>query len=121
MWTVHVNAKIHKENLLAARKLKEIKDTTATAPKRPASPIAEESNKKIKGILKNGNSLKNESNLPSNFFDNKEGPNINKLVSKNKNQNEDNKEEKPAGKVIEEPASDIPEGFFDDPKLDAKV
>lgn len=117
VWTIHVNAKQHKQNVELAKKLKERTNNFTTPLKRPLTPpLPEVPEKKIKGILKNGNTkdppgpVKNESDLPSDFFDNL------KLPEASKQQ----KIETPP-EVTEVDRDALPEGFFDDPKLDAKV
>lgn len=115
VWTVHINAKQHKQNVETAKKLKERTNNFTTPLKRPLTPtLPDIPEKKVKGILKNAKETSNsaksnaDSDLPADFFDNLKLP------------ESDNKEP-----VVEqhEPkdAETIPEGFFDDPKLDAKV
>lgn len=57
VWKVHVNAKLHKQNIEAAKKLKEQTNNFKTASmKRPATPPplhGQQQPKRIKGILKN--------------------------------------------------------------------
>lgn len=117
VWTVHINTKAHKENVLAAKKLQEAVKNTETAPKRPHSPQLDEPIKKVKGILKNSTSV--VKGVPDNFFDlgvKSEVRNVefSKTVAENI-QKTNVEEAKNLGN------DDLPEGFFDDPKLDAKV
>lgn len=73
--------------------------------------------KKLKGILKNSNN-KNEDtkeDLPDDFFDSKLKSRLPILPVK---KNPDPKMEVDEGKDVNEV---LPEGFFDDPKLDAKA
>lgn len=147
VWKVHVNSKQHKENIEQAKKLKEkaaqsttiaqpqktpTADTTAgiavatpSAFKRPSSPGPREtvSNKKLKGILKNSTSA--DKSLPADFFDS--GARINKdlvnirLPGRSSAGKDDQTEAE--GAPVEPPPDEekIPEGFFDDPKADAKA
>lgn len=122
VWALHVNSKKHKENIGIAKKLKERTNNFTTPLKRPLTPpLPEVSEKKIKGILKhakpstveNSNSVKNDKiQLPTDFFD---------AQLKNKPSPSEIAEEP---EKMEEPVENkdtLPEGFFDDPKLDAKV
>ncbi|CAK9830041.1 Zinc finger protein 830 [Anthophora retusa] len=146
VWPVHLNSKSHKENIALAKKTKlETDPLKLQTFKRPTSPSQEASaNKKIKGILKNSTpqSAQVPSNLPSDFFDNpskqsngtiplstsviiKVSENDKELVHEKdlktaETEDEKDKEkEKEKSKDIAQPA--LPEGFFDDPVLDAKV
>lgn len=60
VWKVHINAKQHKQNIEAAKKLKEQTNNFQTASlKRPATPpplYSQQQQKRIKGILKNSTS-----------------------------------------------------------------
>ncbi|XP_017878714.1 zinc finger protein 830 [Ceratina calcarata] len=140
IWPVHLNSKSHKENILSAKKTKLDTDTTKIqAFKRPTSPSQESSvNKKIKGILKNSKaqSVQVSSSLPSDFFD-KPSKQVNGTTQSNavasEQKSENKKEVVPEKDVknveIEEEKekskdanqASLPEGFFDDPVLDAKV
>lgn len=146
VWKVHVNSKQHKENIEQAKKLKEKvaqsaatgqvqrKADTNTTPaavttpstfKRPSSPGPRETtaNKKIKGILKNSSS--NDQSLPADFFDS--GTKINKdLVNIRLPGRSGTGKDDPVEAEAEtmDPPTDeekLPEGFFDDPKADAKA
>ncbi|XP_012147606.2 zinc finger protein 830 [Megachile rotundata] len=145
VWTVHLNSKTHKENIILAKKTKlETESPTVTTHtfKRPVSPVQEPgANKKIKGILKNATvkSAQVPSNLPVDFFDNpskqgltvplnttviKRGSENDKEIAqekefKNGEAEEENDKETERGKDANQPV--LPEGFFDDPILDAKV
>uniref|UniRef100_U5EY19 Zinc finger protein 830 n=1 Tax=Corethrella appendiculata TaxID=1370023 RepID=U5EY19_9DIPT len=163
VWTVHINAKQHKENIAVAKQLKEKTDnlasksksnvsetTTKSILKRPGTPPATKSSTESK----KPKLTDAQSELPSDFFDNKlNGSNATKasnffettlsktsirkdLVnikidnkkfdqkssessSDQTNDNKDNKME------VDDDANDLddklPEGFFDDPKKDAKA
>ena len=144
VWPVHLNSKTHKENIALAKKTKlETDPTKVQAFKRPISPSQETStNKKIKGILKNSTaqSVQVSSSLPADFFDNP-SKQVNGTVSssipmatqwsendkepvhekdlKNVEVEEEKEKEKDRNKDTNQPP--LPEGFFDDPVLDAKV
>lgn len=110
VWTVHVNAKQHRENVEIAKKLKEKTNNFTTAAKRGLSPPTEVPEKKIKSILKNGTNKHEtvaETSVP-----------VAEKPIKNPATNEMAPQETiPAPKDGEI----LPEGFFDDPKLDAKA
>lgn len=106
VWTVHINAKQHKQNVEQARKLKERTNNFTTSIKRPLTPPLEvPPEKKPKGILKNSQS--NQRVAPSNII----------VVTE---KDEENKQEEP-DEPVKENNEVLPEGFFDDPKLDAKA
>ena len=126
VWKVHVNAKQHTANVAVAKQLKEkIHLGPKSAPpsnKRPheSIPVFEETvpTKKIKSILKGSNAalslLKVTDNLiPADFFDAK--------TTKSNNKPAAIANGSPA--IVEENIEDdkLPEGFFDDPKKDAKA
>lgn len=88
VWKVHINAKLHKQNIEQAKQLKQRTNnftTATTTTKRPADPtpsiIHEQPIKRLKGILKNSTAIpvaqvsadaidasrKNE--IPNDFFD----------------------------------------------------
>ncbi|KAG5882930.1 hypothetical protein JTB14_012657 [Gonioctena quinquepunctata] len=126
VWTVHVNAKLHKQNVEIAKKLKEKTNNFTTPLKRPLTPpLPDVPEKKIKSILKNSgasatqsvesiNESKVEKNhLPDDFFDSKSTNGVKSIMKKK----DDNPEEREAP----ETKDTLPEGFFDDPKLDAKA
>lgn len=140
VWPVHLNSKSHKENILSAKKTKLETDATKVQSfKRPNSPSQESSvNKRIKGILKNSKtqSVQVSSSLPSDFFDKPSKqvngttqPNAVALAQKSENKSETvpekdiknmgTEEEKEKNKDVNQ--TPLPEGFFDDPVLDAKV
>ena len=144
VWPVHLNSKTHKENITLAKKAKLETDTSKTPAhtfKRPTSPSQESSaNKKIKGILKNSLTHLTQvaSNLPSDFFDNtckqsngtiplnasvpiQRSENDKQLINDKELKYVEIEEEKETekNKDINQPV--LPEGFFDDPILDAKV
>ncbi|EEZ98228.2 zinc finger protein 830 [Tribolium castaneum] len=113
VWTVHINSKQHRENVELAKKLKEKTNNFTTPLKRPLTPPMEVPQKKIKGILKNSNSSKSEEKeIPDDFFDAKSQNGAPILPVKKP------REEK---MEVDDNTETIPEGFFDDPKLDAKA
>lgn len=123
VWSVHVNSKQHKEKIERAKKLKESTNNFTTPLKRPLTPPLIVPEKKLKSILKNGSSNTDEtisnaepsnSSIPADFFDNSSGTNNNVNPIQPNDQNE-----KMEVDVSED--NTIPEGFFDDPKQDAKV
>ncbi|XP_017781084.1 PREDICTED: zinc finger protein 830 [Nicrophorus vespilloides] len=120
VWPIHLNAKQHRLNVEQAKRLKEKTNNFTTALKRPLTPPLDVPSKKVKGILKNSEPSKTviksnitvvagdvetKKGLPSDFFDN------NKKVEVTKKEEEQ----------MEVDAESLPEGFFDDPKLDAKA
>lgn len=141
VWSIHINAKQHKQNVELAKKLKERTNNFTKPLKRPLTPpLPDIPEKKIKGILKNApqpqpalqvvekdeDNKKNGDVLPSDFFDNSNKPILrieSKLTGKSTSAGEP--EERPSSSrlaKVEEQATDVPpEGFFDDPKLDAKA
>ncbi|XP_031842438.1 zinc finger protein 830 [Nomia melanderi] len=142
-WPVHLNSKTHKENIELAKKTK-LETTTSKSPthtfKRPTSPSEESStNKKVKGILKNPlpQSTQVTSSLPLDFFDNYKQTNgfMSQNASVTTCKLENNKdfvndtdiknveieEEKEIDRNKDTNQTVLPEGFFDDPVLDAKV
>lgn len=135
---------MHKDNVALAKKTKlEIESTAKTSNvqtfKRPPSPSLNTSaNKKIKGILKNSSQpvVQTKSNLPADFFDdnskqvNGTSALTQKFESKEKDstinttdiqQVEEEEKEKEKEKVKDTNSATLPEGFFDDPVMDAKV
>lgn len=136
---------MHKDNVALAKKTKlETENTAKTSNvqtfKRPPSPSQNTSaNKKIKGILKNSSQpvVQAKSNLPADFFDdnskqvNGTSALTQKLESKEKDSTvnttvntqhvEEEEKEKEKEKVKDTNPATLPEGFFDDPVMDAKV
>jgi len=147
MWPLHLYSKTHKDTMDLAKRAKLQMDEFAYDlehfGKRPCSPSEDTSvNKKIKGILKNSTETmpQTNSNLPEDFFDNKEQeqaydlsvPIKKKLKNKNSIGNtnadtqnveveEEKEREKEKEKVMDPNPAALPEGFFDDPVMDAKV
>nr|CAH7762212.1 unnamed protein product [Callosobruchus chinensis] len=126
VWTIHINSKQHKQNVEQAKKLKERTNNFTTPVKRPLSPpFPEIPDKKIKGILKKPNSNvsssvdpdSNSKPLDAKLF-------LNPVKTKNRaNKPATLQQSKEESVVIEATDSKevLPEGFFDDPKLDAKA
>lgn len=134
VWPVHLNSKIHKENVTLAKTTKlETESTTRTSNvlsfKRPFSPSQDiVVNKKIKTILKNSNSkeIQSKSILPTDFFHNNlkqvNSISMQKLESKDSTVNvADIHLEAEEEKIKDTNLTVLPEGFFDDPVMDAKV
>ncbi|KAJ8673956.1 hypothetical protein QAD02_005218 [Eretmocerus hayati] len=137
VWPVHLNSRSHKDNVALAKKMKEQASLKSQpvifkkpeAVKRPSTFQQPQPPKKIKGILKNSGhaSTHVEPALPADFFESP--PTINRTLSlpkaKLENGSQDSNEIKPQENVEVESQdvvkSALPEGFFDDPKLDAKV
>ncbi|XP_018576286.2 uncharacterized protein LOC108914856 [Anoplophora glabripennis] len=127
VWTVHVNAKVHKQNVEIAKELKEKTNNFTTLKRRLTPPLIDASEKKIKSILKNSNNVDQDENktnyikndhLPDNFFD------ANEIKKNNTPDNKrpfHKKHEMMETEDISENKDVLPEGFFDDPKLDAKA
>ncbi|EDS30174.1 coiled-coil domain-containing protein 16 [Culex quinquefasciatus] len=147
VWKVHINSKQHKENIEQAKKLKEqvkaqpaVKSDPPPAPaasfKRPSSPGPRDvpgAGKKIKGILKNSSAspaAKDDGgSLPADFFDagvkiKRDLVNIRLPSGAGVSASKEDKEQ-PAEDAAAPPPEDeeekLPEGFFDDPKADAKA
>ncbi|XP_018340739.1 PREDICTED: zinc finger protein 830 [Trachymyrmex septentrionalis] len=141
IWPVHLNSKVHKDNVALAKKTKLetesiVKISNVQTFKRPPSPSQNTSpNKKIKGILKNSSQpIQTKSNLPADFFDDnsKKVNNASVLTQKLENKEKDSivnttdvqhaeEEEKEKEKIKDTNQAVLPEGFFDDPVMDAKV
>lgn len=133
VWKVHINSKAHKENIALAKELKkETQNFTKPASKRPATPPPAAPNKKLKGILKNSSAKpgesgsdeedkkpSNDSDLPEDFFDDK--PSLVKRELVNINRGAANKKDEKAEAPEDEKSEALPDGFFDDPKKDAKA
>ncbi|XP_012522076.1 zinc finger protein 830 [Monomorium pharaonis] len=144
VWPVHLNSKVHKDNVVLAKQTKLETENTVKASnvqtfKRPPSPSQNTSaNKKIKGILKNSTQPVSQVNLnlPADFFDdnskqvNSASAITQKLESKERDSVvntvdiqhvEEEEKEKEKDKVKDTNLAVLPEGFFDDPVMDAKV
>lgn len=112
---MHLNAKLHKENVIKARELKEKADTKAMgAPKRPAQPTTDDimPPKKPKGILKNATPqvIAIPSVIPPASSSTAPGDTPMEVTEG---------EQSTADSTAPEPDATLPEGFFDDPKKDA--
>lgn len=147
VWKVHINAKLHKQNVELAKKLKDkLQNTTpSSTTKRPATAPADAvPQKKLKGILKNSvpttavtaSSAKAASNsIPADFFDSKSSiqtsnyfeatlqkTSIRKdLVNFNRDERNAEQNQTNPTNVKMETDEVLPEGFFDDPVKDAKA
>ena len=137
VWTVHVNAKQHKENVTLAKKLKDKLEGKPPQPTPKAMPTlagikrtievmrSEVPEKKVKGILKNSSSSsvhqtqvipRTNATIPNAFFDTNA-----KLETLSNVQGTDNKDSEKVEEHMQVDDEELPEGFFDDPKKDAKV
>lgn len=137
VWKVHVNGKQHKENLTIAKQLKEKieKQSKPLTPeerlaslKRSAEALRSDSEipeKKVKGILKNSGT--SQFNAPSKIIvKSEETPAPNGSTSSELPQDffdtNSSKTSETVDNIKEEKSDDpLPEGFFDDPKKDAKA
>ncbi|XP_022193289.2 zinc finger protein 830 [Nilaparvata lugens] len=136
VWKVHVSGRQHQEMIRVQMEMNSKRMAKSATTKRHLPEGDSGPPKKIKGILKN--SAKPE--LPPGFFDSKEekvslnNKSITKMEvdtddstsdRKSSTANSDSKEEEvdDSEKTEEDLKSttEIPEGFFDDPKLDAKA
>ncbi|XP_065882324.1 zinc finger protein 830-like isoform X2 [Dysidea avara] len=84
-----------------------------------ASPLAETKELEIEEASHDADKVSGDLNnpsLPADFFDNQQN---NSEANKNDDTSEDQKEE--PGKQRSDSSSQLPQGFFDDPKVDAKV
>lgn len=135
VWTVHVNAKQHKENVSLAKKLKdklEAKPTpqaqkTLAGIKRTIEVMRSEvPEKKVKGILKNSSSStvqqtfaipSTNGTIPNDFFE----TNAKTETLSNVQETDEKENEKVEESMQVDDDDELPEGFFDDPKKDAKV
>ncbi|XP_038220197.1 zinc finger protein 830 isoform X2 [Zerene cesonia] len=130
VWQVHVNSKQHRNNVEQAKKLKELTKnfTDGNVKKRLATSTPDApQEKKIKGILKNAtenkpaNIEKTKNDAPIIYSHHDE--HIKRKPLNLPNEDVEGKEVV-EGKKAEEEAKlnrPIPEGFFDDPILDAKA
>jgi zinc finger protein 830 len=139
VWKVHINGKQHKENLAIAKQLKEKieKQSKPETPeerlaklKRSAEVLRSESEvpeKKVKGILKNSGASQYQptSTILVKNTKSEETPPQNGSTSSELPQDffeSNSTNSKPSEVAVEEKSDDpLPEGFFDDPKKDAKV
>lgn len=143
VWKVHINAKLHKQNIELAKKLKDkLQTTTSPAIKRPATPPSiEVPQKKLKGILKNANTTTTATvttatnPIPADFFDSKPSVQTSSYFEAtlqktsirkdlvNFNREERNAEQSATVSTATKMETDevLPEGFFDDPVKDAKA
>ncbi|XP_075971769.1 zinc finger protein 830 [Anticarsia gemmatalis] len=130
VWQVHVNSKQHKENVEKAKKLKELTNNftvgkikhKSSSPPKDAPP-----EKKIKGILKNAFEVpavqapkNNAPQIISYHSEEIKRTPLNSVVVRKEETlpTSSTSEGDNAAQTSEQP---IPEGFFDDPILDAKV
>lgn len=135
VWNVHINAKQHKENITKKKEqqqqellYKSQAEVVNSINKRPPSTVAEtpQPPKKLKSILKNAP----QPRLPDGFFDSQNKTSIvaQTAVSNETEPMEEEETEKDVESEEEKDASQpevkdnpLPEGFFDDPVMDAKA
>ncbi|XP_030028164.2 zinc finger protein 830 [Manduca sexta] len=131
VWQVHLNSKQHRENIENAKKLKQLTNNFTVGKlkhKNPSPPREAPPEKKIKGILKNTTPAvivhKPKNTAPQIVSHHDEEIKRAPLNTAEKITAEDGEQSSDSSKESkEQPVSDvpIPEGFFDDPILDAKV
>ncbi|XP_055615505.1 zinc finger protein 830 [Toxorhynchites rutilus septentrionalis] len=140
VWKVHINSKQHKENIEQAKRLKQkvAAQTPAVSQNAPtetthglkrsnsSNQSDTNSNKKVRGILKNNET--EQSSLPTDFFDSDvkiktDLVNIRLPSGSRAGTGKIDKESEDSAKEPQPPPEEekIPEGFFDDPKADAKA
>ncbi|XP_066600957.1 zinc finger protein 830 [Prorops nasuta] len=126
VWPVHLNCKIHKEKITFAKqtrldKNQEISKSDISLRKRPLPPHAEETiNKKVKSILIHASNLLDQTKVTKEAQQYIFNPvhsitlqtNLKDKPIKNNNKNENFNDTK---------CIVLPEGFFDDPIMDAKA
>ncbi|XP_063218207.1 zinc finger protein 830 [Bacillus rossius redtenbacheri] len=128
VWGAHINGRAHRDNIAAARWRKEdaSRDHSAVPPKpppppplgkRPAAPQPRPPAKRVRGILKNS---QEPPNVPVGFFDDEQFPGFTSVRPAAPDSSEDEDPGAPAVARIN-PDDPLPEGFFDDPLLDAKA
>ncbi|KAF5282095.1 hypothetical protein FQR65_LT14413 [Abscondita terminalis] len=119
VWNVHINSKQHRDKVEEAKRLKESTNNFTTPLKRVSEATIEVPTKKLKGILKNaGVTTSIDSGITvvqsDVVIDNVEIQKIKTSVG-----NEEKVEDMEVDSKTDN--SVLPEGFFDDPKQDAKV
>ncbi|XP_069686735.1 zinc finger protein 830 [Periplaneta americana] len=137
IWNIHINSKKHRENITNVKRKKEeavqfVRPPLPTAlpVKRPAQTEVPLPPKKLKGILKNAPPAK----VPDDFFDSGNHVAIKEISqheivepedTKNTNTDSDDSAPSPPSQipktVVSSQEETLPEGFFDDPLLDAKA
>ncbi|XP_031333687.1 zinc finger protein 830 isoform X2 [Photinus pyralis] len=119
VWNVHINSKQHRDKVEEARRLKETTNNFTTNPKRSLEVPIEVPTKKIKGILKNSKTSTHDNDASNTEISSNVGNAVTfKEVSVDPVSNKQDEQ------MVIDPKDDqsaIPEGFFDDPKQDAKV
>lgn len=132
IWPVHLSSKSHKENIILTKKSLD-RTSQVAGFKRPSSPTREaEPSKKIKSILKNPGHPQIQTALPADFFDQATTHDRTivatvacapaKCVTVSNDKTKEASMEIEGDKNPESAATaTLPEGFFDDPIMDAKV
>ncbi|CAG4993507.1 unnamed protein product [Parnassius apollo] len=139
VWQVHINSKQHRENVEQAKKLKELTNNFTEGKvrnKRPCGSVIEApQEKRLKGILKNAHESPvipvqaHKINAPTvaSYHDEEIKRSVFPMLPADKEGTQE--AEVPSENIVMEADSKvqtsndqpIPEGFFDDPILDAKV
>ncbi|XP_072940134.1 26S proteasome non-ATPase regulatory subunit 5-like [Epargyreus clarus] len=129
VWQVHINSKQHRTNVEQAKKLKELTNNFTDGKvkiKRPSDSAGDvPPEKKLKGILKNSQEpSKSEQSVKivspvNNTSEDESMKVLQDPEDDSVQENSQNSKEEDKAQVVAEPP--IPEGFFDDPILDAKV
>jgi len=130
VWNIHINSKKHRENIAHVKRKREdplncVQPSLPQPVKRPAQTEVILPPKKLKGILKNAPELK----VPKDFFDLGNDATAQEMDQMQKTVMEDevvadNDSEPPHQPTKTVPLCQeeaLPEGFFDDPLLDAKA
>lgn len=141
IWNVHINSKQHKENILNAKRKRE---DNLTKSKGSESTNTSEECTKVSHSSEPPKKKRKDASLPANFFDadiknvptdansaKASKPKTLLISEYNDSEDEDVESENTEMKnseggdekssVKDRPAETLPEGFFDDPVLDAKV
>ncbi|KAK5650060.1 hypothetical protein RI129_001089 [Pyrocoelia pectoralis] len=120
VWTVHINSKQHRDKVEEAKRLKETTNNFTTSSKRSLDVTTEAPAKKLKGILKNSKNSTYVDDISSTENDNV-GSNVETFKDLTVNSLDNKQDEEMIFDGKDDHSTAIPEGFFDDPKQDAKV
>lgn len=140
VWNVHINAKAHRDNIQNAKQKKIAPEfrRPVVAPiteslKRPSSAVTSDPipPKKIRGILKNAPPQPVSTSLPGDFFDSEAPASTNQVAASTQSttapveeihDREDTDLPESNGDADAGRGAEVlPEGFFDDPIMDAKA
>ncbi|KAL0271758.1 UNVERIFIED_CONTAM: hypothetical protein PYX00_008754 [Menopon gallinae] len=124
VWSVHLNSKFHKENVAKRVKKQEEPCESKQNFKRPApNPPLPFCEKRVKSILKNSTSTPTNTTPISTSteisVDNQTSSLVTEYANSDGSHNSSDDFEEEEKEVTNKDV--LPEGFFDDPKLDAKV